>query len=89
MTEEMVLSIGREAMMTTLLLSAPLLLAALVTGLVVSIVQAITQINEATLTFIPKIIAVILVLLVMSPWMSQVMTTYTTELFASLPDFVR
>lgn len=89
MTEEMVLGIGRDAIMTTLLLSAPLLLAALVTGLVVSIIQAITQINEATLTFIPKIIAVVAVLMVLSPWMSQVMTTYTTELFASLPEFVR
>lgn len=89
MTEDMVLSIGREAMMTTLLLSSPLLVAALITGLVVSIVQAVTQINEATLTFIPKILAVVAVLLVLAPWMSQIMTSYTTELFASFPDLVR
>lgn len=89
MTEDMVLSIGREAMVTTLLLASPLLVAALVVGLVVSIVQAITQINEATLTFIPKILAVVVVLMVLAPWMSQIMTSYTTELLTSLPDYVR
>ncbi len=89
MTEELVLGIGREALLTTVLIAAPLLLGALITGLVVSILQAVTQINEATLTFIPKIGAVVLILLVLAPWMIQVMTAYTTDLFTSLPGLVR
>lgn len=89
MNEDMVLNIGREAMMTTLLLASPLLLAALVTGLVVSIIQAVTQINEATLTFIPKIVAIVICLMVLAPWMSQIMTSYTHDLLTSLPDIVR
>lgn len=89
MNEDAVLAIGREAMLTTVLLASPLLIAALVTGLVVSVIQAITQINEATLTFIPKIVAIVIALLVLAPWMAQVMTNYTAELITSLPDYVR
>lgn len=89
MTEDIVLSLGREAIWTTVALAAPLLLAALLVGLVVSIFQAVTQINEATLTFIPKMVAIVLVLVVMAPWMTQMITSYTTELFTSLPDYVR
>ena len=89
MTEDMVLGIGRDAILTTVMLASPLLLAALFTGLIVSILQAITQINEATLTFIPKIAAIVIALLVMAPWMSQIMTTYTADLFTSLPQYVR
>ena len=63
MTEEVVLSLGRDAIWTTVMLSAPLLCAALVVGLIVSVVQAVTQINEATLTFIPKMLAIVVVLL--------------------------
>jgi len=89
MTEDIVLSLGRDAIFTTVALSAPLLLAALVVGLLVSIFQAVTQINEATLTFIPKMLAIVVVLIVMAPWMTQMITSYTTELFTSLPDYVR
>jgi flagellar biosynthetic protein FliQ len=89
MTEDIVLSLGRDAIFTTVALSAPLLLAALVVGLIVSIFQAVTQINEATLTFIPKMLAIVVVLVVMAPWMTQMLTSYTTELFTSLPDYVR
>ena len=64
MTETLVLSIGRDAIYTTVLLASPLLLAALFTGLAISIIQAVTQINEATLTFIPKIMAIVIVLVV-------------------------
>jgi len=89
MTEDIVLSIGRDAIWTTVLLAAPLLLSALFVGLVVSIIQAITQINEATLTFIPKMLAIVVVMIVLAPWMTQMITSYTTELFTSLPSMVR
>lgn len=89
MTEELVLGIGRDALLTTVLIATPLLLGALITGLIVSILQAVTQINEATLTFIPKIGAIVLILLVLAPWMTQIMTAYTTELFTSLPEIIR
>jgi flagellar biosynthetic protein FliQ len=89
MTEEIVLNLGRDAIWTTVALAAPLLLASLVVGLVVSIFQAVTQINEATLTFIPKMLAIVVVLVVMAPWMTQMITSYTTELFTSLPNYVR
>lgn len=89
MTEDIVLNLGREAIWTTVALSAPLLLASLVVGLIVSIFQAVTQINEATLTFIPKMLAIVVVMIVMAPWMTQMITSYTTELFSSLPNYVR
>jgi len=89
MTEDIVLSLGRDAIWTTVMLSAPLLIAALVVGLIVSIIQAVTQINEATLTFIPKMLAIVVVLIIMAPWMTQMLTSYTTELFTNLPNYVR
>ncbi|MGZ3705772.1 MAG: flagellar biosynthesis protein FliQ, partial [Bdellovibrionota bacterium] len=79
----------RDAIWTTIALAAPLLIASLVVGLVVSIFQAVTQINEATLTFIPKMLAIAVVLIVLAPWMTQMITSYTTELFTSLPNYVR
>jgi len=88
-TEDIVLSIGRDAIWTTVLISAPLLLSALVVGLVVSIIQAVTQINEATLTFIPKMLTIVIMMVILAPWMTQIMTSYTTELFTSLPNYVR
>jgi flagellar biosynthetic protein FliQ len=89
MTEEIVLSLGRDAIWTTIALAAPLLIASLVVGLVVSIFQAVTQINEATLTFIPKMLAIAVVLVILAPWMTQMITSYTTDLFNSLPNYVR
>ncbi len=89
MTEDVVLSLGRDAIWTTVLLAGPLLIAALVVGLVVSILQAITQINEATLTFIPKMLAIVVMMVILAPWMTQMITSYTTELFTSLPNYVR
>lgn len=89
MSEDIVLSLGRDAILTTVMIAAPLLLSALVVGLIVSIIQAVTQINESTLTFIPKMIAIVVVMIVLAPWMTQMMTSYTTELFTQLPNFVR
>ena len=89
MTEDVVLNLGRDAIMVTVALSAPLLLSALIVGLIVSIIQAITQINESTLTFIPKMITIVIVMIVMAPWMTQIITSYTTELFTTIPELVR
>jgi flagellar biosynthetic protein FliQ len=89
MTEELVLKLGQETLQTTALLSGPLLVATLVVGLVVSIFQAITQINEATLTFIPKMVVVGLVLVIAAPWMMDVMNHFALELFGNLSEMVR
>ena len=89
MTEDIVLSLGRDAIWTTVALAAPLLISSLVVGLIVSIFQAVTQINEATLTFIPKMLAIVVVMVILAPWMTQMLTSYTTDLFTSLPNYVR
>lgn len=88
MTPESVMTIGQQALEVTLLLSAPLLLAALAVGLLVSIFQAATQINEMTLSFIPKLIVVFVVLVVAGPWMLSLMTDYTRRLFTSIPGLI-
>jgi flagellar biosynthetic protein FliQ len=86
---ETVMAIGRSALEVTLVLAAPVLLGGLLAGLVVSVFQAMTQINEITLTFIPKIIATAVALLVFGPWMLSRLVTFTTLLFQSLPTYVR
>lgn len=88
MTPELVMDIGRQAIEMTLLLSAPLLLAALVIGLIISIFQAATQINEQTLSFIPKLVGMFLVLILAGPWMLQMMVDYIRRLFESIPQIV-
>lgn len=81
MTEQFVLKFLSDAIYTTMLLSGPMLLVALVVGLVIGIFQAVTSINEMTLTFIPKILAVIVVLLLLLPWMIRVLLSYTLSVF--------
>jgi flagellar biosynthetic protein FliQ len=85
----MVMSIATEAIKTTLYLAGPPLAAAMAIGLVVSVLQAVTQINESTLTFIPKMIAVVVVLVVMAPWMLEVLQTYATHVLGSAGEMVR
>ena len=85
MTPTTVIEIGRNAVEITLLISAPLFIAALVTGLIVSIFQAATQINEATLSFVPKLIAIFATLIIAGPWMLTVMTDYMRRLYESIP----
>ena len=80
-----VLTLAQGAMEITLLISAPLLLAALVTGLAVSILQAATQINEMTLSFIPKLVAMFAVLVLANPWMLESMVDYMRRLFSQIP----
>ncbi|WP_243290234.1 flagellar biosynthesis protein FliQ [Bacillus sp. FJAT-47783] len=88
MSSEMVLSIAEKAVYTTLIVCGPILLLALIVGLIVSIFQATTQIQEQTLAFVPKIIAVLVGLIVFGPWMLSVMLSYTHELLSNLHQFV-
>ncbi|WP_020650227.1 flagellar biosynthesis protein FliQ [Solimonas variicoloris] len=85
MTPETVLTLARDALWLTLLLAAPLLLAALVVGVLVGVVQAATQINEMTLSFIPKLIALAAVLVAAGPWMLRTLVEYTRQLIESIP----
>jgi len=89
MTDQMVIEIGRNALTTTLLIAGPLLGIALVVGLVISIFQAVTQINEATLTFVPKILAMFIAMAVLGSWMMSVMISYTANLFGFLTFMTR
>lgn len=89
MNELFALEVGRNALLMTVMLSAPLMGAALVVGLVISVFQALTQINEQTLTFAPKILAVFAALLVTGPWLMQSLVGYTSSLFSMLPAMVR
>ncbi len=88
MTPEVVMNIGRQAVEMTLILSGPMLLAALVIGLIVSIFQAATQINEQTLSFIPKLIGSFIVMILAGPWMLQMMVDYIRRLFESIPQLI-
>jgi flagellar biosynthetic protein FliQ len=88
MTPESVMTLGRQALELTLMVSAPLLLSALVIGLVVSIFQAATQINEMTLSFIPKLVGMFVVLIVAGPWMVTLLVDYIQRLFNSIPYLV-
>jgi len=88
MNPETVMTVGSRALEVTLMLAAPMLLVALVTGLVVGAFQAATQINEMTLSFIPKLIAISLALMVAGPWMLKVLVGYTRELFESIPQLI-
>ncbi len=88
MTEDMVLQIGQNALTTMVYLGGPVLLAAMAVGIVVSILQAITQINEQTLTFIPKIVAVIITLMVMAPWMLRILQDYAISIFGGAGEMI-
>ncbi|OIR15900.1 flagellar biosynthetic protein FliQ [mine drainage metagenome] len=88
MTPESVMTIAQQAMELTLMVSAPLLLTALIIGLIVSIFQAATQINEMTLSFIPKLIGMFAVLILSGPWMIGLLLDYMTRLFSSIPYMV-
>ena len=86
MTTTFAIGLARQAALITLLLAAPMLGFGLLVGLAISILQAVTQINEMTLTFIPKIIAVILALTIFLPWMLQIIIDFTVQLFTIMPN---
>jgi len=88
MTPETVLTIASESLTLTALLAAPLLLVTLIAGVLVGVLQAATQINEMTLSFIPKLAALVLTLIIMGPWMLQLITGYTRTLFNNIPSLL-
>ena len=89
MTEQLALDVGRNALVMALQLSAPLLIATLGVGMLVSVFQAVTQINEATLSFVPKILVVAATLALLAPWMGDSILTYTIGIFNMLPSIAR
>jgi flagellar biosynthesis protein FliQ len=88
MSHALIVDLSRDAIFTALLLAAPMLVVALGLGLIVSVLQAVTQIQEQTLAFVPKLVGVAVVFLVALPWSIQVAVKYTTELFRSIPGLV-
>lgn len=89
MNEDLIIKLGQDALKTTALLAGPMLAATLVIGLTVSIFQALTQINEATLTFIPKMLVISLIIVLAGPWMVDVLTSYTIQLYEGIAVFIR
>ncbi len=89
MSQEQILALATEAIRVLLLVAAPMLLAGLIVGVLISIFQTATSIQDQTLTFIPKIIAVLLTLLIALPWMMQIMVNYASRLFGQLHTYVR
>lgn len=89
MTEQVVIQLGRDALVTTLLVAAPILGVTLVVGLLIGIFQSVTQINEQTLSFVPKILGVFAALAIFGPWMTRTFLDYTAKLIALLPSLAR
>lgn len=83
-----VIEVTNQAVKVTLMLAAPMLLGALVVGIMVSLFQAVTQINEQTLSFIPKILVIVMALVLLSPWMMETMTSFTHDLYVGIPSVV-
>ena len=88
MTPETVTTIGQQALWVTMMIAAPMLLSALAVGLMVGMFQAATQINEMTMSFIPKLLVLVAALVVAGPWMLSVISTYTVQLFAQIPSLI-
>ncbi len=88
MFEDVVMGIANQALYTVLLISAPVLGVALVVGLLISILQATTQLQEMTLVFVPKIVAVFIVIIIFGPWMLNILTSFTYNLYASIPSLL-
>jgi flagellar biosynthesis protein FliQ len=88
MTPEMVMDLAHRALLVTSLIAAPLLLVALVAGLAIGMLQAATQIHEATLSFIPKLLCLVLTLVIAGPWMLRMLVGFTHDLFASIPAMI-
>jgi flagellar biosynthetic protein FliQ len=89
MNAETVIGVARQAIQVTLLVSLPILGIGLVVGVVISLIQAATQIQEMTLTFVPKIISIFVGLLLLLPWIMNHLVTFTTEIFQNIPNYVR
>ncbi len=88
MGSDIIQEISNQALKVALMISAPMLIGALVMGILVSLFQAVTQINEQTLSFIPKILIIVGAMVIFAPWMSDTMTTFTQELILRIPELV-
>ncbi len=88
MTPETIMTLGQRALEMATLLSAPLLLSALVIGVLISLFQAATQINEMTLSFVPKLLVLVVVLLLAGPWMLELLVDFTRKLFQDIPNLI-
>ncbi len=89
MSQDLVIQIFRDCLKTALLVSAPMLICAVIVGLLVSIFQAATQIHEMSLVFVPKMLAIIGCLMILSPWIINVLVTFTTGIISNIPVYVR
>lgn len=89
MTEAMALELGKQALIVTMKVTLPILTLTLIAGLTISIFQAVTQVQEFTLTFIPKILAAILALLFLGPWMLTMLLNFTSRILIDLPNYVK
>ncbi len=89
MNDDVVIQLGQDALKTLAMVAAPMLLSTLIIGLIISIFQALTQINENTLTFVPKMIVIAIVLILAGPWMLDTLSTYTVTLFENISTIVR
>ena len=89
MSPDFVLDLGKQALILTLLLSAPMLLLGLVVGVLISILQSVTQIQEMTLTFVPKIVATVLAMIFFGPWMLRLLMSFSIQIFAKIPELAR
>lgn len=89
MDNEFAVEVVNQGIKVALMLAAPMLIGALLVGILVSIFQAVTQINEQTLSFIPKILVIVAALVIFSPWMMETMVSYTSDLWTSIPEFIR
>jgi flagellar biosynthetic protein FliQ len=89
MTPELTITLMKRTLYTVLMVAGPLLAAGLIIGVLVSIFQTVTQIREMSLTFVPKIIVVLVVLAVFAPWMASIMIDFTVSLFRTMPQFVQ
>jgi len=88
MTPESIVDLGRQALLITVQITGPILLATLAVGLLIAMFQAATQINEMTLTFVPKLIVMALIMVLAGPWLLQVLVDYTRELIRSIPNLI-
>ena len=89
MDPQTVIDLGQSALTQILLIAGPLLLAGLLVGLLVGVLQTVTSIQESTLTYVPKMVAVVVVFLICLPWISRTLVTYATQLMANLPQYAK
>ena len=89
MSQQFIINLGREVFFTAVMVASPMLIAGLIVGVTISVIQTATSIQEQTLTFIPKIVAVVVSLILFMPWMMQTLLDFSIELINNIPDYIR